>query len=70
METEFIERGVSRFGNKIFNKYINDWINLLLFIGANNIRISKRMEESIFERHLNTIRDLDSKIIASIYIVN
>lgn len=68
MEIEFIERGVSRFGNKIFNKYINDWINLLLFIGANNIRISKKMEEEIFERHLNTARDLDPKIVAGIYI--
>lgn len=68
MEKEFIERGIYRFGNKIFSGYISDWINLLLFMGANNIRLPKEMEESILKEYLNSTGDLDPRLIAGIYI--
>lgn len=66
MKLDYIERGVTRFEEEIFAGYINDWINILLFFGANNIRISNKSEKKIIDEYLSAESKIDPRILAGL----
>lgn len=68
MKIDYIERGVTRFEEEIFAGYINDWINILLFFGANNIRISSISEKKIIDEYLSFKSKIDPRILAGLLV--
>lgn len=66
MKLDYIERGITRFEEKIFSGYISDWINILLFFGANKIRISNKSEKKIIDEYLSSTYKIDPRILAGL----
>lgn len=68
MDINYIERAIVRFEEEIFTGYISDWINLILFCGANNIRISEKIEREIIFGYIKNETKIDPRILAAIVI--
>ena len=67
-DKEYIEHAIYRFGDKIFNNYINDWINLLIFIGIEDINISKEFENKFISSYLLDKDNIEPKSVAGLLI--
>jgi len=67
MDKEYIERAINRFSSKIFTGYLNDWLNLIIYCGVNNIRLTKTVEEEYIFNYI-TEETNDPRILAGITI--
>ena len=67
-DKEYIEHAIYRFSDKIFNSYINDWINFLIFIGIEDINISKEFEDKFISSYLSDKDNIEPKSVAGLLI--
>lgn len=70
IKKEYIERAIDRFKNKIFTQYPSDWVDLIIFCGSYNIRLSKYILDEFVEKQILTENEIeiDPRLLAGLII--